>query len=852
MNAEKSCPHCGKSVSASALRGLCPDCLLQAALPTGDTGDLEADAAPSFEPPSPQELGQKFPLLEIVELLGRGGMGAVYKARQKHLDRVVALKILPPKVGQEPAFAARFEREARALAKLTHPNIVTLYEFGQAEGLYYFLMEYVDGVNLSQLLQAGRLAPKAALAIVPHICEALQYAHDQGIVHRDIKPGNILLGKNGQVKIADFGVAKLMGADPLTPPLAPIGGAGGRRTGEGEPPMLTDAGKIIGTPHYMAPEQTNNPQEVDHRADIYSLGVVFYQMLTGELPGKTIEPPSKKVHMDVRLDEVVLRALEKKPELRYQQASVLKTQVETIAESPSGSSGRNDGQFDSALEPEHNPYATVWPKWMSVTTVRDGRPLVRWSGVWIGLAILGAVGWGVTVAVNALFFGSRPVSDWVFLMPLLMAAGYLAWRIHWNLERLQHRLRSRAGQSPKAHTTQSEIGIPAGGATASSPSAPLPIKSPLVRVVEAWFNLTLTSPLAEKLINVSSLGFFASLGFLSLLGFLPLPGWQRCFGFSGFFGFAGFFGLIGVAFMVEFAERRKAKSATAPGSSSPDWWLWAPAQSSLVREICGHLTDAEKSEATKRRFLFGIWNAMTFFGPFFSVMFLPSPLGWIFGGAMLVIGLSFYPLWRRMEREFLYSTIWARQQGIQLEQLKGGARPRHIGLFVAAALLVLLIAGGFLGYQLLHSPKPAGPEAVALGFGPVMEQVVDEMIDFDSGKLAKLPDSVTSANSMVANVLEALAWAEKTGMDAVKETSASFLGLGMKVETLHGETWENVTPDQLARTLATTKPKTTQAINPGKDSPATYAFQTREGGIGIMQVIGFTDKGVKLRYKLVR
>ncbi|HEX5218667.1 MAG TPA: protein kinase, partial [Verrucomicrobiae bacterium] len=204
-----------------------------------------------------------------------------------------------------------------------------------ATRLYFFLMEFVDGVNLRQLLHAGRVSAREALAIVPQICDALQFAHDQGIVHRDIKPENILLDRRGRVKVADFGLAKIVG-DPLTRPsdsLSPIGGAG-----RGEGAALTDAGKVMGTPQYMSPEQIQAPGEVDHRADIYALGVVFYQMLTGELPGKRLEPPSNKVSIDVRLDEVVLRALEKRPELRYQQASDFKTQVETIAASPSASS----------------------------------------------------------------------------------------------------------------------------------------------------------------------------------------------------------------------------------------------------------------------------------------------------------------------------------------------------------------------------------------------------------------------------------------------------------------------------------------------------------------------------------
>jgi predicted Ser/Thr protein kinase len=306
------------------------------------------------EPPSLERLAAAFPQLEVIEFIGQGGMGAVYKVRQKQLDRIVALKVLPPGIGGDPSFAERFTREAKALAKLLHPNIVALFEFGQADGIYYLLMEYVDGVSLGQLLRSSRVSPREALAIVPQICDALQYAHDQGIVHRDIKPENILLDRRGRVKVADFGLAKLVEANaPLTPSLSPSDGERvADRPGERKTPALTDAGKIMGTPAYMAPEQAEHPGEVDHRADIYALGVVFYQMLTGELPGKRIEAPSKKVQIDVRLDEVVLRALEKKPELRYQQVSEVKTMVETIVATPSASSRREEAQNESGKATE--------------------------------------------------------------------------------------------------------------------------------------------------------------------------------------------------------------------------------------------------------------------------------------------------------------------------------------------------------------------------------------------------------------------------------------------------------------------------------------------------------------------
>jgi type II secretory pathway pseudopilin PulG len=313
----KKCNRCGAPMPPNSPEGLCPRCLVALNLATqtevsGETGPHGTQIAkPPPAPPLPvEEVAKLFPQLEILECLGRGGMGAVYKARQPRLDRIVALKILSPEKQGEPKFAERFEREARALAKLHHPNIVAVYDFGEVQGNFYLLMEFVDGLTLRQLLQARKLSPAEALGIVPKICEALQYAHEQGIVHRDIKPENILLDKSGQVKIADFGIAKILGD-------------GGRAN-------LT-AEQVIGTPHYMSPEQIEKPQTVDHRADIYSLGVVFYEMLTGELPLGKFSPPSKKVQIDVRLDEIVLRALEKEPERRYQQASEVKTQLETIA-----------------------------------------------------------------------------------------------------------------------------------------------------------------------------------------------------------------------------------------------------------------------------------------------------------------------------------------------------------------------------------------------------------------------------------------------------------------------------------------------------------------------------------------
>src|SRR4051812_47081906 len=306
------CPTCGKPLPAGVLAGFCPACLLAQG---ADTERVGAPEGVRFQPPPLEEVAKLFPQLEILGLLGAGGMGAVYKARQPALDRIVALKILPAGDAAGVNFEERFHREARALARLNHPNIVAVFEFGNAGGLHFFMMEFVDGTNLRQLEQVGRLSPREALQIIPQICDALQYAHDEGVVHRDIKPENVLIDRKGRVKIADFGLAKIAGGDSSAT-------------------RLTLEGQVMGTPHYMAPEQVERPLTVDHRADIYALGVVFYEMLTGDLPLGKFAPPSRKVELDIRLDEIVLRALENDPARRYQNASEVKSRVETISQTP--------------------------------------------------------------------------------------------------------------------------------------------------------------------------------------------------------------------------------------------------------------------------------------------------------------------------------------------------------------------------------------------------------------------------------------------------------------------------------------------------------------------------------------
>ncbi|MEM9644628.1 MAG: serine/threonine-protein kinase [Planctomycetota bacterium] len=338
MSSTKTCPQCGKPLpDASAIGGACPSCMLAGGLPTSDQPGMtrfaseEADSASnrtsdgamngSWEAPSAQELDALFPQLDIIERCGKGGMGAVYRAKQSMLGREVAVKVLSPRISQDVKFEERFAREARALAQLTHPGIVTVYDFGRQNEMCYLVMEFVDGVNLREAIQTQSISPDQALEIVAQVCDALQYAHGSGVVHRDIKPENILLDRKGQVKLADFGLAKLVGSGK-------------------EDIHLTATNQVMGTLHYMAPEQLERPLEVDHRADIYSLGVVFYELLTGQLPLGRFKLPSETGRTGFNLDDVVLRTLERAPEDRYQRVSEFGDDISRVSSHGTGATPR--------------------------------------------------------------------------------------------------------------------------------------------------------------------------------------------------------------------------------------------------------------------------------------------------------------------------------------------------------------------------------------------------------------------------------------------------------------------------------------------------------------------------------
>lgn len=312
----------------------------------------------------------------ILEQIGAGGMGQVFKARHRTMERVVALKMLPPKAMKSPEAVKRFHREVRTAAKLTHPNIVIAYDAGEHEGIHYLVMEHVEGYDLANVVaRRGPLPVPQAVDCIVQAAKGLEYAHSEGVVHRDVKPGNLLLDRKGTVKILDMGLARIFEGDP-----------------SGDPDRLTDSGQVMGTCDYMAPEQAEDMHGADHRADIYSLGCTLYRLLTGHKPyrGDTLIqillahreapiPPilEKRPDVPAELDAVFQKMMAKTPEERYQSMTEVTAALETcvapqpVATEPSSDSAltsffqhlaEEDAAGKPKSEPTGEPEETFAPK----------------------------------------------------------------------------------------------------------------------------------------------------------------------------------------------------------------------------------------------------------------------------------------------------------------------------------------------------------------------------------------------------------------------------------------------------------------------------------------------------------
>ncbi|MBI1176621.1 protein kinase [bacterium] len=865
-NESTNCPSCGNPMPAGALAGLCPACLLAQGAET-EAGGTQGRSR--FEPPALADVAKLFPQLEVISLLGAGGMGAVYQARQPKLDRLVALKILP--AGGSVGSAERFNREARALARLSHPNIVTVHEFGQVEGLHFFIMEFVDGTNLRQLEKTSRLSPREALQIIPQICDALQYAHDEGVVHRDIKPENVLVDRKGRVKIADFGLAKIVDPDP-------------------EAARLTVDGQVMGTPHYMAPEQVERPLAVDHRADIYALGVVFYEMLTGDLPLGKFPPPSRKVQVDVRLDDIVLRALENDPDRRYQHASDVKSEVQTVSSTTNTS--LNSASLDKAnlavsaeFSVEENRDVQRQVEWKE--TIR------AWAVILLVLMIaygffsaltgaylmgrLGVVGWqslvwrnvigGILVTV-ALRKTLRPnvlpstfrrryqnvVSGWraralqvfIFVALASLASTWMAMQDRWIMPRLLGSVSGSEYGDLRVASKSSDSGIwsvtLADGsqiellALAPGDATPSEWRRPDGRSLdETKFEIhgvpesrdtgrpttkfIFREPAGSQALETSILEFSPAAG-ISAGG----PVWQNGAKLEG-------------AWPVVAAWSEATNKATLRlGLRNERWRTIAALSLGELRRVQTWAQSGEPKWITH-------FNHVSDDGTNTTVTTVLN--GEMKDWRMQVIALD------KEGREhsasqanispFENASTWTCTfPGLTQEQIKEiqvQAKPIH-----------------WIEFRNLAIPSPSSQSrsqthAVA-SFGPARQIAFDELLDLDTGRLGSFPQTNASQN-IVLGIDQNIAWMQEQGFDVEARSGAIGL-LGVKVVRLLDSVWETSTPATL-ETLLGEKGQMQTEVSVPSNAPVTLGFRTREGTAGIMQ-LNSTDSSkpaIHLRMKRV-
>ncbi|HAB18089.1 MAG TPA: serine/threonine-protein kinase [Verrucomicrobiota bacterium] len=864
----KPCPTCGQPLPAGALAGFCPACLLAQG---AETLEAAPGRAAHFHPPTPEELAKLFPQLQIERLLGAGGMGAVYQARQPALDRRVALKILPASSGSGANFAERFNREARALARLNHPNIVSVHEFGQAGSLHFFIMEFVDGANLRQLERAGRLSSREALQLIPQICDALQYAHDEGVVHRDIKPENVLVDRKGRVKIADFGLAKILDVNP-------------------DSSRLTVEGQVMGTPHYMAPEQIERPLAVDHRADIYSLGVVLYEMLTGDLPLGNFSPPSRKVSVDVRFDEVVLRALENDPNRRYQQASEVKSRVETIA-----STTPPPTPAESSLEQPR------FHSWMGFAVVKEvpNRRSIYWRGTFVALAVafgllslvfaygtaftggsilgwFGIVGWpsvvvrlaiaGImaSIGVGFAFNSPRPAEALSKDHPrsLVVPSARQGWRIgrrwttvtfwvllwtgfqvHW----LMPWLRNRAGESNPARVAvrDSSSGalvakLPHGGTVellAVAPADALPNQWWLpdgTPITNATFQVRGPADMMVAGAEKTELAFRV-------------------------------FGLTNQADSVQFDFSPTASVSTGgtilrDGMKLADGWPMRVAWPASTR-----------TGTIRLGYLFAGWRTIADFDEETHkslVTTLPNDPQWATGFNHMSSdeGGTYVTMVLGPEtKQWQTRVVAVDRDGVEHVHQRASGTPQEKSstwTYTFEGLVKSQVKNILVQVRPVHwvefrnvALKPRGALAglSSRHFGPVQKITFDEFLDFDTGRTGSPPETDDKNINPFEITTGLLAWMQQNGYDASAGVD-KMETLGVTITDLASHDWETLTPEALIQRLQASG-RYPPDLKPGTDptSPATYGFRTREGGTGLLQLLAVGDPkiGATVRFKLV-
>ncbi len=270
----------------------------------------DTEHAATFQAPEIEEVARLFPAYDVHALIACGGMGAVYQVTQRSLDRIAAIKILPREFSTDEEFRQGFESEAKAMAKLNHPNLIGVYDFGEADGMLYIVMEYVNGKSLFHSTHGQAVDPSDALRIVSETCSGLENAHSHGILHRDIKPANILLDSNASPKIGDFGLARALES------------------------QIQEGEQIFGTPGYTAPEVLEPPFSFDQRADVFSVGVMLHELLTGSLPDADPRPASQIVRCNPKLDAIIRKATHPDPAQRFSTAAELGAELDKIAALP--------------------------------------------------------------------------------------------------------------------------------------------------------------------------------------------------------------------------------------------------------------------------------------------------------------------------------------------------------------------------------------------------------------------------------------------------------------------------------------------------------------------------------------